>query len=54
MMMISRGVEISMAGGGEEMVRAYLFVVFFSFFYFSIFFVIMRDLFQGTNRLMQR
>jgi len=23
--MISRGVEISIAGGGEEMVRAYLF-----------------------------
>jgi len=27
--MISRGVEISIAGGGGEMVRGYLFVVFF-------------------------
>jgi len=26
MMMISGGVEISIAGGGEEMVRAYLLV----------------------------
>ena len=33
-MMISRGVEISIAGGGEEMVRAYLLVLFFSFFSF--------------------
>jgi len=31
--MISRGVEISIAGGGEEMVRAYPLVVFFSFFF---------------------
>jgi len=32
--MISRGVEISIAGGGGEMVRAYLLVVFFSFSFF--------------------
>jgi len=33
MTMISRGVEISIAGGGEEMVRgAYPLVVFFFFF----------------------
>jgi len=30
--MISRGVEISITRGGEEMVRAYPFVVFFFFF----------------------
>jgi len=46
--MISRGVEISIAGGGEEMVRAYLLVGF------SCFFVIMRYLFLGTKSLMQR
>jgi len=39
--MTSRGIEISIAGGGEEMVRAYPLVVFFFFFSF----VIMRDLF---------
>ena len=39
--MISRGVEISIAGGGGEMVRVYL-LVFFLFFFF---FVIMRSLF---------
>jgi len=47
--MISRGVEISIAGGGEEMVRAYPLVVFF-----FCFFVIMRYLFLGTKSLMQR
>jgi len=31
--MISRGVEISIAGGGEDMVRAYLLVGFFFFFF---------------------
>ena len=31
--MISRGVEISIAGGGGEMVRAYLLVVVFFFFF---------------------
>jgi len=31
--MISRGVEISIAGSGEEMVRAYLLVGFFFFFF---------------------
>jgi len=31
--MISRGVEISIAGGGEEMVRAYLMVVSFFLFF---------------------
>jgi len=34
--MISRGVEISIAGGGGEMVRAYLLVVFSYFFYFYL------------------
>jgi len=49
--MISRGVEISIAGGGGEMVRLsypipWLFCLFF--------FVIMRSLFLGTKSLMQR
>jgi len=35
--MISRGVEISMAGGGGEMVRAYLLGRFFSFSSFFLF-----------------
>jgi len=42
--MISRGVEISIAGGGGEMVRV-LALGRFSFF-FSFFFVIMRSLFK--------
>jgi len=33
-MMISRGVEISIAGGGEEMVHAYLLGLFFHFSFF--------------------
>jgi len=41
--MISRGVEISIAGGGGEKVRAYPLVTFFLSFFF--FFVILRDLF---------
>ena len=49
--MISRSIEISIVGGAEEMVRAYLSVVFFFFF---LFFVIMRYLFLGTKSLMQR
>jgi len=56
-MMISRGVEISIAEGREEMVRAYFLVVFFPFFvaFFSFFFfIIMRCLFLGTKSLMQR
>jgi len=36
--MMSRGVEISIAGGGGEMVRAYLLVGFFLFLLFSSFF----------------
>jgi len=32
--MISRSVEISIAGGGGEMVRAYFLVVFFFSFFF--------------------
>ena len=32
--MISRGVEISIAGGREEMVRAYPLVIFFFFLFF--------------------
>jgi len=46
--MISRGVEISIAGGGGEMVRG---PISWSFFFF---FVIMRSLFLGTKSLMQR
>jgi len=55
MTMISSGVEISIAGGGGEMVRAYPLVVFFLFSSLSFFgfFVIMRYLFQGTKSLMQ-
>ena len=40
--MISRGVEISIAGSGGEMVRV---PISWSFFFLSCFFVIMRDLF---------
>jgi len=50
--MISRGVEISIAGGGGEMVRV-LSLGGFSFLFF-FFFVIMRLLFLGTKSLMQR
>jgi len=49
--MISRGVEISIAGGGGEKVQVLsLGRSFFS----SFFFVIMRSLFLGTKSLMQR
>jgi len=48
---ISRGVEISIAGGGGEMVRGLSLGRFFSFF--SSFFVIMHSLFLGTKSLMQ-
>jgi len=45
--MISRGVRISIAAGGKEMVRAYIsgrfFFLFFSLFFF-FFFVIMYSL----------
>jgi len=51
--MISRGVEISIAGGGGEMVRALPLSRFF-FFSFFFFFVIMRSLFLCTKSLMQR
>ena len=56
--MISRGVEISVAGGVEEMVRgpkssAFFFVFFNFFFSFSIFFI-MRSLFLGTRSFVQR
>jgi len=40
--MMSRGVEISIAGGGGEMVRGLSLGPFFSFF---LFFVLMPDLF---------
>jgi len=46
--MISRGVEISIAGGEGEMVRGYPLVrfLFFLFFLsFFLFFIIMRSLF---------
>jgi len=42
--MISRGVEISIAGGGEEMVRAYLWVDFFFFFLYHVFIVKVQEL----------
>jgi len=50
--MISRGVEISIAGGGEEMVRGlsrglFLFFLFFLFFYFFIY--IMYSLLRYKN-----
>jgi len=35
--MISRGVEISIAGGGGEMVRAYLLGHFFYFYFLFLF-----------------
>jgi len=47
--MISRGVEISIAGGGEEMVRAYLLVLFFFFFLSNYALFVL-----GTKSLMQR
>jgi len=50
--MISRGVEISMTGGGGVMVRGlYFWPLFFLLFFF--FFVILRYLFLGTKSLMQ-
>jgi len=50
--MISRGVEISIAGGGGEMVCGPIpWLFFFSLFFF---FVIMSSLFLGTKSLMQR
>jgi len=50
--MISRGVEISIAGGVVAMVRGP--ISWSLFFFFSFFFVIMRYLFLGTKSLMQR
>jgi len=50
--MISRGVEISIAGGGGEMVRGLSLGRFFFLLFF--FFVIIRSLFLGTKSLMQR
>jgi len=46
--MISRGVEISIAGGGEEMVRTYLLVAFFLSFFF-LFLFIMYSLLRYKN-----
>jgi len=51
--MIYRGVEISIAGGGGDMVRVLSLGPFFFLFSF-FFFVIMRYLFLGTKSLMQR
>jgi len=55
---ISCSVEISIAGGGEEMVSAYLLVgvlifyfLFFYIFYFFIFFYIIYWLFDTTTRM---
>jgi len=54
-MMISRGVEISIAGGGGEMVRVFLGRFFlFSLLFTFFFFVIMRSFFLDTKSLMQR
>jgi len=48
--MISRGIEISIAGGGGEMVHAYLcvgfFFLFFSFFFFLFFYFLFLFLFS--------
>jgi len=53
--MISRGVEMTIAGGGGEMVRGPISWSFFSFsFSFFFLFVIKRSLFLGTKSLMQR
>ena len=49
--MISCGVEISIAGGGGEMVHVPTSWSFFFLFFF--FFVIMSYLFLGTKSLMQ-
>jgi len=46
--MISRGIEISIAGAGEEMVRAYVLVIFIYFFGNHALFVL------GTNSPVQR
>ena len=51
MTMISRGVEISIAGAEGEIVRG---LYFRPFFFFFSFFVIMCYLFLGTKSLMQR
>ena len=49
--MISRGVEISIAGGVVAMVRG---LSLRCSFFFLLFFIIMRYLFLGTKSLMQR
>jgi len=49
--MISHGVEISIAGGGGEMVHV---LSLGRFFFLFLFFVIMPYLFLGTKSLMQR
>jgi len=46
--MISRGVEISIAGGGGEMVRGPISWSFFSFFLF-FFFIQIVIMFKGTK-----
>jgi len=59
----THGVEFSIAGGVEEIVRApnsmsffffLSFFFFFFFFYLLIFFFIMRSLFLGTRSFVQR
>jgi len=54
--MISRGVEISIAGGGGEMVRdgGEMVRVLSPGLFFFFFFVIICSLFLGTKSLMQR
>jgi len=47
--MTSRSVEISIAGGGGEMVR----ILSLGPFLHSFFFIIMHSLFLGTKSLMQ-
>ena len=53
--MISHGVEISIAGGVEEMVHAYIsgLFFFFFFFFFFLFFCNHAFIFSGTKSLMQ-
>jgi len=50
--MISRGVEMAIAGGGGEMVRIPSLGCFLLFL-FLLFFIIMRYLFLGTKSLVQ-
>jgi len=52
--MNSHGIETSIVGCVEEIVRAQIPEPFFSSFYLSLFFFIMCSLFLGTRGFMQR